>query len=69
MNTGWQGESEGRVTEGERRDEDDSYLYPQIGQELNADAQDQVVYVTADSNTSNQQIDAFFSYASMTLSM
>ncbi|XP_027216690.2 protein XRP2 [Penaeus vannamei] len=40
-----------------------------IGQELNADAQDQVVYVTADSNTSNQQIDAFFSYASMTLSM
>ncbi|XP_053647108.1 protein XRP2 [Cherax quadricarinatus] len=40
-----------------------------IAQQMNAASSKQAVYVTSDSNTSNQQIDAFFSYASMTMSM
>ncbi|XP_071547917.1 protein XRP2-like isoform X2 [Panulirus ornatus] len=40
-----------------------------VGQQVNAASSNQAVYVTSDESTSSQQIDAFFSYASMTMSM
>ncbi|KAG7173772.1 protein XRP2-like [Homarus americanus] len=40
-----------------------------IGQEMNDASGNTVVYVTSDVNTSNKQIDTFFSYASMTMTM
>ncbi|XP_045584950.1 protein XRP2 [Procambarus clarkii] len=49
--------------------DDITEMCSKIGVEMNAASSNKAVYITPDSSTSRQQIDAFFSYAFMTMSM